>query len=122
METLTKENFWNEMEQKYPKAMAHFKLWSREYKRLNDWDELFNDFPAGTSTDCDIEFKAPSFFEVPIAMQFGIYLEYTVYCTTDRLAFHFEINTGYSGRNKFDLAKYCRSHTENIMSHLEGRI
>ena len=76
-ETLTKENFWNELEQNYPKAFNHFMKWLTKYKKENEWNELFNDFPAGTSTDCDIEFIAPEYHELPIAMQFGIFTEFS---------------------------------------------
>jgi hypothetical protein len=62
--------------------MKNFKQWIDLYKKDNDWNELFNDFPAGTSTDCDIEFIAPKYHELPIAMQFGIYIEYVYHIDT----------------------------------------
>jgi hypothetical protein len=78
METLTKENFWNEMEQKYPKAMAHFKEWVDNYKSEHYWNVLFNhistDRVVPKGFDC-----APKYHELPIAMQFGIFTEYMYY-------------------------------------------
>lgn len=83
METLTKENFWNEMEQKYPKAMEHFQNWIDGYKNYHNWDKLFNSghyihddkLPNWVS-------KAPKYHELPIAMQFGIFVEYSLSCMT----------------------------------------
>ena len=40
-EILTKENFWNEMIQKYPKAMKIFCDWIDEYKKEVKWNDLF---------------------------------------------------------------------------------
>jgi hypothetical protein len=74
METLTKENFWNEMEQKYPKAMAHFQNWIDGYKQANDWKELF--YEGDADGDHAYYHDAPKYHELPIAMQFGIFLEY----------------------------------------------
>ena len=74
-DTLTKENFWNEMEQKYPKAMAHFKAWIDQYKTEHDWDTLF----TGRAEPRNITEPAlyvPKYHELPIAMQFGIFTEY----------------------------------------------
>lgn len=67
MVTLTKENFWDEMSQKYPKATAHFKLWVDQYKSEHDWASMFG----------HLEYK--KYHELPIAMQFGIFLEYLDY-------------------------------------------
>lgn len=36
MMTLTKKLFWDEMSQKYPKAMKHFLAWVNNYKDSND--------------------------------------------------------------------------------------
>jgi hypothetical protein len=80
METLTKENFWNEMEQKYPKAMAHFQNWIDEYKVANDWEYLFNanwnKEPFSNYIGGPEVTVASKYHELPIAMQFGIFLEY----------------------------------------------
>lgn len=82
-DTLTKENFWDEMEQKYPKAMEHFKEWLSTYKLEHDWDVLFK---AGLCPHKledrepyfkgDNKYPAPKYHELPIAMQFGIFLEW----------------------------------------------
>ena len=75
MENLNKENFFNEMDKKYPMTMARFKVWIDEYKHQVKWDELFN---AGALSDYCIEkldedeIKAPKFHDLPIDMQTGI--------------------------------------------------
>lgn len=40
-ESLTKENFWNEIEQKYPNAFKVFSDWIDEYKKEVGWDTIF---------------------------------------------------------------------------------
>lgn len=86
-ETLTKENFWDEMEQKYPKAMTHFKQWIDQYKSEHDWDKLFSTgffkfseekttTVVGELAQSLIVAQAPKYHELPIAMQFGIFTEY----------------------------------------------
>lgn len=83
--TLTRENFWDEMEQKYPKAMSHFKQWIDQYKSEHDWNTLFNTgyikFTEEIAIESDLlqEIKtsvAPKYHELPIAMQYGIFIEF----------------------------------------------
>jgi len=77
METLTKENFWNEMEQKYPKAMKHFQNWIDGYKRANYWSNLFNEGISWHWNGVGEQItEAPKYHELPIAMQFGIFAQY----------------------------------------------
>jgi len=78
MEPLTKENFWDEMTAKYPKAMNHFCAWVDEYKKENDWDDLFNGninehkgHNGGWETELTV---APKYYELPTNIQFGIFL------------------------------------------------
>lgn len=76
---LTKENFWDEMEQKYPKAMKHFKEWIDGYKIANDWSVLFK---ANEKT-MQIYSSTYKYHELPIAMQFGIFCEYVFTLTKE---------------------------------------
>lgn len=68
-EGLTKENFWNEMKQKYPDTMAHFCRWIDEYKKEIQFNELF--LNGIRVEQCRIKFH-----DLPYAMQLGIWLEY----------------------------------------------
>lgn len=86
-ETLTKENFFNEMLEKYPKAMKHFCEWIDEYKKAVGWDKLFNDHyhqsnirRAANGEICSIDFSTPKYHDLPYAMQYGIWIEY---CSQD---------------------------------------
>ena len=72
METLTKENFYNEMKEKYPKIMDEFCVWIDEYKKENKWITLFGAMG-------DMEGTAPKYHELPIAMQLGILSEFVHY-------------------------------------------
>lgn len=76
METLTKENFWDEMSQKYPKAMKHFGEWIDQYKSEHDWDELFRGNKVFGEHTYYRSKPSPKYHELPIAMQFGIFIEW----------------------------------------------
>lgn len=100
METkiLTKENFWDEMEQKYPKAMKHFKEWIDNYKIEHDWDNLFNEGPIDSwniNSGSNANYKAaPKYHELPVAMQLGIFLEFAS-ATVDQKEFTEEYGTNW---------------------------
>ncbi len=72
-EGLTKENFFNEMMQKYPLAMKDFCNWVDEYKQKNDWGNLFN---FGTPHYAKQGWHNTKFHDLPLAMQMGIWNEY----------------------------------------------
>lgn len=117
METLTKENFWNEMEQKYPKAMAHFKEWTDEYKEQNGWSSLFNETRKG---DCGNgscgwpENYAPKYHELPIAMQFGIFLQF---CS--EWAIRRSLTIGDIGYTTPDFRIGCIDSITHLMTEME---
>ena len=72
MENLTKENFWNEMMQKYPLATKQFCDWIDEYKKQNNWNKLFNQgYNSFTGP-----IPAPKYHDLPLAMQTGIAIEF----------------------------------------------
>lgn len=67
MENLNKENFFNEIQLKYPKAMDQFRKWIDEYKSSVFWDILF----------CNQTYIKPGskfikFHDIPFEMQVGI--------------------------------------------------
>lgn len=66
---LTKENFWNEIMKKFPKATKVFCEWIDEYKKEVNWVHLFN----------QEQFLVPDqvkFHDIPHAMQEGIWIEF----------------------------------------------
>lgn len=82
MENLNKQNFWNSLEKRYPKEVKHFCDWIDVYKKDNKWDDLFNkgceiqvQIDQGNGTK-DFFSVAPKFHEIPLAMQFGILIQY----------------------------------------------
>lgn len=67
IQNLNKENFFTESLQTIcPKRMDHFCKWIDEYKKENDWDNLFG---GGIV-------KAPKFHDLPFEMQNGIIARY----------------------------------------------
>lgn len=84
IENLTKENFWNEMQEKYPKAMKKFCDWVDNYKKENDWYSLFNSgWSKGVSKSNEGHLiggektKAPKYHQLPLALQYGIFVQFT---------------------------------------------
>lgn len=85
--SLTKENFWNDLYKRYPGEVQKFCDWIDEYKKQNNWTDLFNEvqseYPA-------LRTKAPKFHDLPIAMQIGIFLQFIA--ETDK-AYELELPT-----------------------------
>ena len=72
MDSLTKENFWNELHAKYPQAVDKFCKWIDEYKKEVDWGHLILHFPHGHQ-------KAGlprKFHDLPFDIQIGILMRY----------------------------------------------
>lgn len=84
LENLTKENFWNSLMEKYPIGMKLFCDWIDEYKKTNNWANLFNAAKADDREYFDwngdaVEIEAPKYHDLPLAMQIGIFLEFMAY-------------------------------------------
>jgi hypothetical protein len=75
MESLTKENFWNDLRAKYPAAVDDFCKWIDQYKMEVCWDHLFLN---------ELRFMEPAqyhgkeikFHDLPFDMQAGILIRY----------------------------------------------
>ena len=80
MKNLTKENFWNEMHQKYPEQMKRFCAWIDKYKARVNWNILFNHQLYGKqykhSKTSMKQIPAPKYHDLPLAMQMGIFMEF----------------------------------------------
>lgn len=80
IENLTKENFWNEMQKKYPKAMKKFCDWIDKYKSEHGWERLFNaGYDSGYTLDRDSKMtttQAPKYHELPLALQYGMFVQF----------------------------------------------
>jgi hypothetical protein len=61
------KKFWDDLEAKYPTGTEHFYNWVVAYKDSVGWDHLFRPAKSG---------ELLSYFELPIAMQIGIFLQY----------------------------------------------
>lgn len=74
-DTLRKENFWNEMMVRFPKAMILFCNWIDAYKKQVGWEELFNGGAAWRKKHVYGEIaRSPKFHEMPYEMQQGIWI------------------------------------------------
>jgi hypothetical protein len=76
-EKLTKENFWDELYERYS-AVQVFCDWIDEYKKRVNWNVLFNggirEYPYVNGV---IKFTdVPKFHDLPIAMQWGIFQQF----------------------------------------------
>jgi hypothetical protein len=63
---LTKENFWDAAEKRYPQALEHFKKWIDKYKEEIGWRDLFVD--------------GRKFHDLPFDLQNGIIARYDLEC------------------------------------------
>lgn len=73
MESLTKENFWNDLQGKYPEQMKQFCDWIDEYKKRVDWRNLF-----GNQWKEERELDQVKYHDLPIAMQYGIFVQFVM--------------------------------------------
>lgn len=74
-QTLTKENFWNEIYSKYPNATKLFCDWIDEYKKAVNWQVLFNPHFKVVEETTQIH-STPKFHDLPHAIQQGIWIEF----------------------------------------------
>lgn len=119
------------MEQKYPKAMANFKTWIDRYKSEHDWDTLFNaDFIKFTKEQKKgedlvqniISSVIPKYHELPIAMQFGIFMEYQYYIGP---VIGYYVTTELKTGNEVgpsNLNDWCKDHIHMFFKFVEDRL
>ncbi len=110
-QNLTKENFWNDIMELYPKSCKLFCDWVDKYKEENNWDNLFN---ARTSRYPALDTKAPKFHEIPYAMQHGIWIEFA----NEILNEMFE-QADYDEEIKFDLVEDINKVFSEIEQYLD---
>jgi hypothetical protein len=67
---MTKEDFWDEIEQKCPSEFYKFVQWIDKYKKLVHWGDLF---PRRRRT---WHWKDIKFHHLPDAMQVGVFYQY----------------------------------------------
>ena len=128
MENLNKENFFNALQDKFPKGMKIFCDWIDEYKKKNNWDSLFK-----TPDDKRPEANSDPFFNVglderqkewdarkikyhnlPIAFQIGIWIEFV--CS--RGGCQWEIDDLFSHDWKDEISKYIEMmHEDELISN-----
>lgn len=73
---LTKENFWNELQEHYPLGMKVFCDWIDIYKKVINWDLLFN--------RANVQPFSIKFHHIPYAFQLGIWYEFLADMGEDR--------------------------------------
>jgi hypothetical protein len=118
-QTLTKENFWDGMTVRFPKAMKLFCQWIDDYKAAVEWETLFNHCglvyiaDARGNKTTTIERPAPKFHEIPYAMQQGIWIEFA-----KDLFNRFGVGSDYD--YLMDLAEDVQETFVQIEPHLNG--
>lgn len=88
--SLTKENFWDDLKEKYPEAVEHFLNWIDAYKREIGWRDLFAD--------------GIKFHDLPFEMQNGIIARFDI--------------EKYSGKQTYDIPYYA-DQFKNLFADLQ---
>lgn len=84
---LNKENFWNDLESKFPDAVKDFYEWIDRYKVESNWDKVFK-CDEGTG-------QVLKFHEINFEMQVGILARYIVEkMAGDDTGYYFRMATG----------------------------
>ncbi len=120
MENLTKENFFDELYERYPLGMKVFCDWVDEYKKRVDWDRVFNGGLTtcvraydGNGYDPNGETHAPKFHHLPLAIQIGIWIEFLT--ETHRLPYRIDlVNTDWRANIKAWIIKLQLEHEHSI--------
>lgn len=89
MKNLTKENFWNQLQELHPKGMKVFCNWIDEYKAKNNWNDLFGNDQISQRKHHWADIK---FHHIPLAFQIGIWIEFVC----DRGGCYWEIEDMFS--------------------------
>lgn len=71
--SLTKENFWNDLQEKHPDQMKVFCDWIDQYKQRVRFDKLFNYAMPHYEKQ---GWHNPKYHDLPIAMQIGIFIQF----------------------------------------------
>jgi len=80
MKNLDKENFWNRLQELYPLGMKVFCDWVDEYKRKNNWNDLFGN---GKITQRKHYWSDVKYHHIPLAFQIGMWIEFVGDTETD---------------------------------------
>ena len=111
---MTKENFWNEIEQRWPGELEMFSQWLDEYKKKIHWDDLFHrEKREHYWTDL-------KFHHLPDAIQIGIFYQYTI---EEPCRYSFIIEEKDSLEKIAENIKewFCEEHEDAYRDHLEGK-
>lgn len=76
MESLTKENFWNDLHDRYPGAVDHFCKWIDQYKEEVGWKHLFHERYFNGTDFFNNPDEIIKFHHIPFDMQVGIIIRY----------------------------------------------
>ena len=81
MKNLTKENFFNDLQERSPLGLKVFTDWIDQYKISIRWDKLFsNSYVQGyyqeEGSSPVVTVRAPKYHDLPFALQMGIYLQF----------------------------------------------
>jgi hypothetical protein len=115
-ENLNKENFWNELQIKYPDAMKIFCDWIDQYKNKVDWQKLFarRTFKISEEeTSAEYENRISKFHEIPLAMQIGIWIEYVV----ERGGCNWTIENMFEINWREEIANFIMAEQINIIDY-----
>lgn len=72
---MTKDAFWQPIENRAPKTFKQFKDWIDGYKKRVGWDKMFHAGIQLSRSDDDIT-KAPKVHDLPDALQIGIFFQF----------------------------------------------
>lgn len=75
-DSLTKENFWNKLYEKYTGEVQQFCDWIDEYKKRVEWNLIFRE-RHGRDAEENVTYQKPKYHDLPIGMQIGIFIQYT---------------------------------------------
>lgn len=98
---IEKENFFDEMSEKYPQAMDKFKEFIDKYKSSVEWDKLFDkaNFNYNHRFNLPTNRKSLKFHDLPFELQFGVLVAFIIEATNDNDFCLFQLRIDFMKRS-----------------------
>lgn len=117
--TNSKKEYWDPIEQTCPDAFAIFSNWIDSYKKRVNWNLIFSNYKAGNELKSLIKFH-----DLPYEMQIGVLMQFFVETAgPDHRFFLPELVKGYDIRSLADISDYfilLQGEINTQRKHYEG--
>lgn len=118
--SMLKDSFWAEIKERWPGEFERFTAWVDDYKRKEDWDQMFPPTIIVGGKNGPLESQTIKFYRLPSAMQIGIFMQY---CIEENHRYELLEGQPKSMGKLVDMVKewFCEEHEEALRDHQAGK-